>query len=104
MQNKSLVWLTQTQIDKDVILDFIAAHSIQSALEVDKKIKTQVAQLLKFPYLGRAGRIENTFELVISRTPYLVAYQIKNVLKKNFTMLQIQVIHVFHVRQDWPPR
>jgi hypothetical protein len=36
-------------------------------------MEQQVRQLIEFPFLGRKGRMTGSFELVISRTPYLVA-------------------------------
>jgi plasmid stabilization system protein ParE len=92
MRSSAIVWLPEAIAEKDDILDYIAEHNVLAALAVDAH---QVGQLVKFPFLGRKGRITDTFELVISRTPYLVAYQIQ--------AAQVQILHVFHERRNWPP-
>jgi toxin ParE1/3/4 len=91
----NIVWLPPAVTDKDEILDYIAEHSPIAALGVDAQIEQQVSQLADYPFIGRKGRIENTYELLISRTPYLVAYQIRD--------NQIQILHVFHERRNWHP-
>ena len=95
MRSGTIVWLTEASEEKDDILNYIAKRNVLAALGIDAQIKQQIDQLVEFPFLGRKGRIANSFELVISRTPYLVAYQIHDA--------QIQILHVFHERQSWPP-
>lgn len=53
-------------------------------------------QLTQMPRIGRIGRVENTRELVVSRTPYIVAYRIEED--------RISVIRIFHGRREWPIR
>jgi len=43
---------------------------------VDERIAQQLEVLTDHPEFGRPGRVDGTRELVISRTPYLVAYRI----------------------------
>lgn len=95
MRSSAIVWLPEAIAEKDDLLDYIAEHNVLAALAVDAHIEQQVGQLVEFPFLGRKGRIADTFELVISRTPYLVAYQIQTA--------QVQILHVFHERRNWPP-
>lgn len=52
-------------------------------------------RLRDHPYLGRPGRVANTRELYLNRTPYLVIYRV--------TDDQIEIAHILHVRQQWPP-
>ena len=95
MQHKTIVWLPEAIAEKDTILDYIADHNVVAALGVDAHMKQQIDQLTEFPLLGRKGRIAGSFELVISRTPYLVAYRVVED--------QVQILHVFHERRSWPP-
>jgi toxin ParE1/3/4 len=95
MRSSVIVWLPEAIAEKDDILDYIAERNVLAALGVDAHIEQQIKQLLEFPLLGRKGRITGSFELVISRTPYLVAYQIEGG--------QVQILHVFHERRNWPP-
>ena len=95
MRRSAIVWLPEAIAEKDDLLDYIAERNVLAALAVDAHIEQQVGQLVEFPFLGRKGRIANSFELVISCTPYLVAYQIHGA--------QVQILHVFHERRNWPP-
>ncbi len=95
MRSGTIVWLAEASEEKDDILNYIAERNVLAALGIDAHIKQQVGQLVEFPFLGRKGRIPDSLELVISRTPYLVAYQIHDT--------QIQILHVFHERRNWPP-
>lgn len=71
MRLNTIVWLPEAIAEKDTILDYIADHNVLAALGADAHIKRQIDQLIEFPLLGRKGRITNSFELVISRTPYI---------------------------------
>ena len=92
MHKASIVWLTEARIDKNEIVAYIAERNVVAALGVDQHIDQQVAQLADFPYLGKAGREPFTFELVISKTPYIVAYRLY--------ASQVQILHVFHELRD----
>ena len=73
-----LEWSLFAQADRDAIFDYIEADSLQAAITVDDRIRVQVEGLVQFPESGRPGRIEGTRELVITRTPYIVAYRAGN--------------------------
>ena len=44
---------------------------------VDLRIREQAHALRDFPSAGRPGRVRGTRELVIDRTPYIVAYRVR---------------------------
>ncbi|WP_422641803.1 type II toxin-antitoxin system RelE/ParE family toxin [Zavarzinia sp.] len=54
-----------------------------------------VARLSEHPHLGRAGRVADTRELVISRTPYVAVYSVGPDA--------IDILAVFHGARRWPP-
>jgi toxin ParE1/3/4 len=56
--------------------DYIAQDNPAAAYRVAQTIRKQVEMLVQHPYSGRKGRVEGTRELVISRTPYIVAYAV----------------------------
>ena len=89
-----IVWLPDASVEKDELLKYISEHNLLAAFGVDDHIRNQVAQLVEFPFLGRKGRISDTFELVISQTPYIVVYRIFE--------QEIQILHIFHSSRDWP--
>ncbi len=68
-----LEWSPLAMDDRERIFDFIEQDDPRAAIAVDERIATQVLLLMQFPEGGRPGRIEGTRELVIRRTPYIVA-------------------------------
>lgn len=89
-----LEWSAFALADRNAIFDYIEADSPQSAIAVDGRIEQQVEKLLRFPEMGRPGRIEGTRELVIQRTPYLAAYRVKEDI--------VRVLRILHGAQIWP--
>jgi addiction module RelE/StbE family toxin len=89
-----LEWAAFAVEDRDAIFDYIEESSPYGAVVVDDRIRRQVRQLLQFPETGRLGRVDGTRELVISRTPYIVAYQI--------TGETVSILRVLHGAQLWP--
>lgn len=61
---------------------------------MDERIHESVNSLVRFPESGRPGRIEGTRELVITRTPYIVAYRIAGDT--------LRILPVLHGARRWP--
>jgi toxin ParE1/3/4 len=89
-----LEWSIFALADREAIFDYIEADSPQAAITVDDRIREQVEELMKFPELGRAGRVDGTRELVIQRTPYIAAYRIAG--------NTVRILRVLHGAQIWP--
>jgi plasmid stabilization system protein ParE len=47
-------------------------------------------------HIGRSGRLTGTRELVVSGTPYIIPYRVKED--------RLELIAVFHGHQKWPKR
>ena len=89
-------WTAQARQDQAGQVDYIAQDNPLAAVRVGDEIEQQVARLATFPKLGRAGRVRGTRELVIARTPCIVAYRIKGDA--------VQILRVLHGAQQWPKR
>lgn len=89
-----IVWSVPASLDRDRIFSFIEEDSSIAAVLVDERIRDQIRMLLTFPQMGREGRVEETRELVIQNTPYVVVYRV--------TGEQILILRVLHGRQQWP--
>jgi toxin ParE1/3/4 len=89
-----LEWSQFAQSDREAIFDYIEADSPQAAITVDDRIRQQIEELMKFPKIGRPGRINGTRELIIQRTPYIAVYRIA----RN----TIRILRVLHGAQMWP--
>jgi toxin ParE1/3/4 len=89
-----LEWSISAQADREAIFDYIEADSPQAAITVDDRIREQIEGLMKFPEMGRLGRVDGTRELVIQRTPYIAAYRIAG--------KTVRILRVLHGAQMWP--
>ena len=89
-------WSALALDDRNRIFDYdeIDQDTPRVAIMVDERIEQQIEVLLEHPDFGRPGRVRDTRELVISRTPYLVAYRVVGDV--------ITVLRVLHGRQLWP--
>lgn len=90
----TLEWLPQALQDFTEIVDYLAADNPVAALEQGDEIQSQIKRLLDTRHIGRPGRVRGTRELVIVRTPYVVAYRIKN--------NTIHILRILHGSRLWP--
>jgi toxin ParE1/3/4 len=75
---------------------YIARDNPDAAERVRERILGAVRNLADMPNMGRPGRVEDTRELVVSGTPYIVAYTVLDD--------QVVIIAVQHSAQRWPDR
>jgi addiction module RelE/StbE family toxin len=76
------------------IREHIAAENPTAASRMIERIRAAVMRLAVSPALGRPGRVADTRELVIPRTPYIVPYRVKGDV--------VQIITILHGAQRWP--
>ena len=91
-----IAWVEAALLDIAVIKARIAADDPRAADQQVQRVLRAIARLVEFPRLGREGQISGTRELIVSRTPYLVAYRIIGDT--------IHILRVLHGRQRWPER
>lgn len=90
-----LVWTTRYLRELEAIGDYIAERNPRAAVRVVNDIHGKTERLLSAnPFIGRRGEIRGTRELVITGTPYLVAYRV--------TDAQVEVLFVQHGAREWP--
>ena len=88
-------WTEQATRQLGQAHDYIAlSNSEEVAARITMPIVTSVQQLATFPMSGRSGRVPGTRELVISNTPFIVAYAIDQD--------RIVILAVYHGAQQWP--
>jgi toxin ParE1/3/4 len=88
-----IVWTAPAIADLRALRAYIGQDQPAAAQQVEH-ILAAVSGLVTFPESGRPGRRSGTRELVIGRTPYLVAYRARGDT--------IQILRVLHGRQRWP--
>jgi toxin ParE1/3/4 len=89
-----LHWLDGALADLDEIEAYIARDNPAAAQTVLDRIHKRVSELRDQPRIGRPGRITGTRELVVSRTPYVVAYSVED--------QSVEIIAVIHGARKWP--
>ncbi|RZL96482.1 MAG: type II toxin-antitoxin system RelE/ParE family toxin [Variovorax sp.] len=89
-------WSPLALDDRDRIFDYydIDQDNPRAAVMVDERIAQQIEVLIDHPEFGRPGRVNDTRELVISKSPYLVAYRILGDA--------VRILRVLHGKQLWP--
>ncbi|NOY92691.1 MAG: type II toxin-antitoxin system RelE/ParE family toxin [Deltaproteobacteria bacterium] len=73
---------------------YIGEHDPIAAGVVVDRVMRGVDLLLEHPAMGRPGRVAKTRELVISGTPYIVAYRVRGEW--------LEILHVLHAARRWP--
>ena len=88
-------WTEQAIRQFDHARDYIAlSNSEDVADRIAIQIVNSVQQLTRFPLSGRSGRVPGTRELVISNTPFIVAYGLDHG--------RVVVLAIYHGAQQWP--
>ena len=89
-----IVWTAPAVHDLAAARAYIARDNPPAADRQVERVLAAVGSLLQFPDIGRPGRRAGTRELVVSRTPYVVAYRVRAEI--------IEILRVMHGRQRWP--
>jgi toxin ParE1/3/4 len=76
---------------------YIAAENPAAARRVADGIAATAAALGDMP-TGRAGRVAGTYEKVVTRLPYIIAYTIGERAGRE----TVSILRVIHGTRDWP--
>jgi toxin ParE1/3/4 len=87
-------WSTPARLQLRRQSQYIAVDRPIVARLIATRVQDAVNRLADFPLQGRPGRVIDTRELVVSRTPFTVAYRV--------TDETVEVIAVIHQAQQWP--
>ncbi len=89
-----IIWSPTALDDLKHVRSYIARRNPAAAADVAKAILEAVQNLTRYPSMGRPGRLPGTRELVISGTPFIVPYTVRE--------QTIEIIAVLHGAQMWP--
>ena len=87
-------WTRQAIADVDHIYDFIAANNAAAARAMVDRIDRAVSSLVAHPRIGRSGRVAGSRELIVSGTPYIVAYRLRG--------RDVELLGIMHGARRWP--
>ena len=91
-----LRWKCSALADLGEIAAYIAKENSEAARKVISEVRKQTQVLSSQPQIGRRGRVSDTYELVITRYPYIVTYEI--------TGESLDVLAVVHMSKLWPEK
>jgi len=89
-------WFRDAVADLVEIRGHIARDKPDAAGNVARRIKSEVDRLREYPGIGRPGRVEGTRELIISGSPYIIPYRVKN--------NTVEILRVLHGAMQWPEK
>ncbi|MCA9357044.1 type II toxin-antitoxin system RelE/ParE family toxin [Candidatus Nomurabacteria bacterium] len=88
-------WTKPAKHDLEIIHSYIERDNKVAAIKVVTRIYNAIhTQLLNAPLSGRIGPVKNTRELVLSNTPYIIAYKVSED--------EIYIIRILHTSLRWP--
>jgi len=76
--------------------EYISQDNPDAAERTVVAILHAVEILRRFPASGRPGRVAGTRELVVSGTPYIVPYRVRDDT--------VELLLVFHAARKWPSK
>jgi toxin ParE1/3/4 len=89
-----LRWTRRALRDLDALQAWIGRDSPGAARRQAALVLAAIERLPRFPEVGRPGRVAGTREIVVSQTPYVVAYR--------HAGETLEILAVLHGRQRWP--
>ncbi len=89
----NLVWTSPAKADRREIFEFIAADSVRAARRIDLIFAEKAEITLRFPDIGRPGRVPGTRELLAHRHYFLI-YRIREDA--------VQILRLLHTSRQWP--
>ncbi len=89
-----LLWTPRALAGIDAIFAYIAAIDRNVAERLTFEIEARVVRLADFPDMGRPGRVEGTREFVVTGTPYILPYRVRDG--------RVEILAALHASREWP--
>ena len=89
-----IFWSPQARDDLLEMVRYLSDKNPHAAKSLYDRIETIADDLMASPYSGRPGRVPGTRELVVTNTPYILPYQIRQE--------RIEILRVYHSARKWP--
>ena len=86
-------WTETAMADVDEIVDYIFADNPAAALDLEQLIHDSVNHLTRLPYIGRRGRVMNTWELIFHPN-YFIVYELDET--------HVKIMRIVHTRRKYP--
>ncbi len=89
-----IIWLDRARREVIHIREYIAMDNPRVAQQVARRILEIAEKLRATPNIGRPGRLYGTRELVITGTPFIILYRVRDGM--------IEILRVIHAARRWP--
>lgn len=86
-----ITWRATARRQLEHQIEYVRARSPQSADRLLRRVEFRIAQLIDFPRIGTLSH-RGVRELVITKTPYIVVYQLRGD--------EIVILRLFHAAQS----
>lgn len=87
-------WLPRALKDLSDQVVYVAERNPPAARQLSNAVKAGTAQIAKFPYSGRRGRIPGTRELVVAGARLILVYRVEQ--------NAVIIVRVLHAASRWP--
>jgi toxin ParE1/3/4 len=91
---RKLVWTVPALNDLVAAGEYINQENPEAASRMAARVKEAVEYLRDHPNMGRPGRLSDTKGLVVSGTPFIAVYWIRQGA--------VQILRLLHHAQRWP--
>ncbi|MGO4175702.1 type II toxin-antitoxin system RelE/ParE family toxin [Bosea sp. TAF32] len=89
-----VIWTARARVELDEIADYVAPISASAALALVRRLRRAGNQLGEQPHMGRSGRVDESRELVVTGTPYILPYRVRDG--------RVEILAVMHTSRQWP--
>jgi toxin ParE1/3/4 len=90
---RQVEWSNEALADLDAAIAYIASENQKTAHLIASRILQAVDHLADLP-TGHQGRVKDTYEKLVQRTPYIIAYAMSE--------RAIYILRIIHGSRDWP--
>jgi toxin ParE1/3/4 len=90
------IWTPGARADLHDIARYIGQFDARSALVLVRRLRAAARSLDDYAEMGRAGRVEETRELVVTGTNYVLPYRVRDG--------RVEILAALHASRQWPDR
>jgi toxin ParE1/3/4 len=94
---RRVVWSADARREYLDVINYIANENPIAAEKVADAIEKAGHDLGDFA-TGRPGRVTGTYEKAVSRLPYIIAYELREIGDRECVV----ILHIVHGSRDWP--
>jgi addiction module RelE/StbE family toxin len=89
-----LIWSPRARDDLREIAQYVAEFNTMAALALIRRLRQAAKGLADHPYIGRPGRVEETRELPVSGTNYILPYRVRHG--------RVEILAALHASRELP--